>query len=88
MITAQELGGNLPKQPSFSVEQSGAFVRIKAPVERACLRIREIKSWRTESNVVVLNYGPGCEIGLRFDSPADAATAFDLIDLVVNGPRK
>jgi carbamate kinase len=87
MITAKELGGNLLKQ-SFSVEQSGTCVRIKAPVERACIRVKEIKSWRTDNNVVVVDYGQGCQVGLRFDTPADAATAFDLIDLVVNGPRK
>lgn len=72
---------------SFSVEQSGRCVRIKAPVERACLRIDKINGWRTEGNAVVFNYA-GHEIGLRFDTPADAATAFDLIDLVVNGPKR
>lgn len=76
-----------PKQ-SFSVEQFGACVRIKAPVERACIRVREINSFRTDNNVVIVNYAQGCEIGLRFDNTSDAATAFDLIDLVVNGPRK
>ena len=65
-----------PKQ-SFSVEQFGA-----------CVRVREINSFRTDNNVVIVNYAQGCEIGLRFDNTSDAATAFDLIDLVVNGLRK